>query len=243
ETQTVQLADRITVLEKRPLTEVVAPGAIAAYQAELDSLKTAAQDQLQAIQNVADAARKDILTAKEQASELEQAAQQAARKGVAISALNTIKSALLVGNSYAPALDTFMANTDMSFPTAISDHAESGVSPLTTLQSDFPDMARAALAVARETDDATDGNGGLGGFFKSQLNVRSLTPKEGDGPDAVLSRAEAAVINGDIAVALMEIAKLPDTAQNILAPWVARANTRETALIAAEIVAQQLSQN
>ncbi|MEM6307329.1 MAG: hypothetical protein AAF701_05035, partial [Pseudomonadota bacterium] len=47
ETQTVQLADRITVLEKRPLTEVVAPGAIAAYQAELDSLKTAAQDQLQ----------------------------------------------------------------------------------------------------------------------------------------------------------------------------------------------------
>ncbi|KAG1713739.1 hypothetical protein GQR58_002206 [Nymphon striatum] len=59
------------------------------------------------------------------------------------------------------------------------------------LNPDFPANARAALATAR-AEGVSGESGGLGGFLRNQFDVRSTSPQEGDNPDAVLSRAEAA---------------------------------------------------
>jgi len=74
------------------------------------------------------------------------------------------------------------------------------------------------------------------------LGARSVAPREGDDPDAVLSRAEAAVRSGDLDTALTEIAALPDVAQSAIADWQANAETRLEAKSAADDLVQQLLQ-
>jgi hypothetical protein len=58
------------------------------------------------------------------------------------------------------------------------------------------------------------------------VGVRALTPREGNDPDAILSRAEAALTAGDVAQALAEIATLPAVAQDALAAWRTQAQLR-----------------
>jgi hypothetical protein len=63
-------------------------------------------------------------------------------------------------------------------------------------------------------------------FLRTQLGLRSLTPKDGTSPDAILSRAEQAVRDNDLNTALTEISTLPDVGQAVMADWVAIAQTR-----------------
>ena len=67
-----------------------------------------------------------------------------------------------------------------------------------------------------------------------------MTPKEGDDPDAVLSRAEAAVAAGKLQDALNELAALPEAARSALSSWEAAANARVAAMTAAADLAQSL---
>jgi hypothetical protein len=64
---------------------------------------------------------------------------------------------------------------------------------------------------------------GLLAFLRVQTGARSLQPREGTDPDAVLSRAEAAVKGGDVAASLTELAGLPAQGQAAMADWSARA--------------------
>ncbi len=79
-------------------------------------------------------------------------------------------------------------------------------------------------------------------FLRTQSGVRSLEPREGTDPDAVLSRAEAALHNADIAAALTELQGLPPEGQGAMADWVARANQRMAAAEAAAALAATLAQ-
>ena len=63
----------------------------------------------------------------------------------------------------------------------------------------------------------------LGNFLRVQTGARSIEPREGSDPDAVLSRANAAVETGDVAGALTEIGSLPQPAQDAMATWIGRA--------------------
>ncbi|MEP2717498.1 MAG: hypothetical protein ABJP42_13320, partial [Pseudophaeobacter sp.] len=73
------------------------------------------------------------------------------------------------------------------------------------------------------------------------LGARSVTPQEGDDPDAVLSRAEAALQSGDVTTALSEIEALPEAAQTAFADWQSAAQTRLAALAAVDQLAQSLN--
>jgi hypothetical protein len=68
--------------------------------------------------------------------------------------------------------------------------------------------------------------------LKRQTNARSLAPKEGDDVDAVLSRAEAKLLEGDLEAAVSELSALPEEASAVMAPWMAQATTRMDALSA-----------
>jgi len=82
---------------------------------------------------------------------------------------------------------------------------------------------------------------GVESFFRSQVGRRSTEPREGDDPDAVLSRAEAAVKAGDLDTALSELAALPEVGQEKLAGWYAMVDARQAALDAAAAIAAELN--
>jgi len=121
--------------------------------------------------------------------------------------------------------------------------ADAGGATLASLQDAFPELARAAIATARETlagDDAAER--GMS-FLQRQLGMRSLAPRDGDGADAVLSRAQAAVLSGDLAAALAEIASLEDGPTAVLADWSARAQARVDAVAGVDALAASLTSN
>ena len=122
--------------------------------------------------------------------------------------------------------------------------AETGVIATAALQESFPDAARAALAAYRADAPLGDGAGSrLTNFLRAQTGARSVTPREGDDPDAVLSRAEAAVRAGAVTDALAEIETLPDVARSPLEDWIGDARARLDAVSAAETLSQAVTTN
>ena len=85
--------------------------------------------------------------------------------------------------------------------------------------------------------------GGIGGFFKQQLGARSVAPRDGDDPDAILSRAEAAMRDGRLADALAEVKALPPEAQEPLSEWLSDAQARHDAQDAVQTLTQRLTAN
>ena len=97
-----------------------------------------------------------------------------------------------------------------------------------------------ALSVARASG-VDEGQQGLGSFLKRSLGARSVAPREGNDPDAVLSRAEAAINSGDLAAALSELVTLPEEAQSAIADWRTAADARVAARSAADALSQRLT--
>lgn len=77
----------------------------------------------------------------------------------------------------------------------------------------------------------------LTAFLQAQTGARSLAPREGDGPDAVLSRAGAALDAGNLQAALTEMDALPEPGQVAMADWRRLADIR----LAASAAAAELS--
>jgi len=224
--QTATVEARIVELEKQPNADgTLSETALEAYQLELDALRAELTEQQGAVMSAAAQAEADLAAARAEAEQLEQEAIAAAEGAKARAVINRIATAVETGAPFADAL----SDLDASIPTSLSDAAQSGVATTADLVAEFPAAARSALAVAR-SEGVSDEAGGIGGFLRSQLQVRSTTPKEGSDPDAVLSRAEAAVKEGLIADALVEIDALPEVVRADLTDWTARAQQRADVL-------------
>jgi hypothetical protein len=117
----------------------------------------------------------------------------------------------------------------VDLPIALTNAADAGVATTAELTDAFPAAARAALATAR-SEGVSGETGGIGGFLRNQFDVRSTAPQEGPGPDAVLSRAEAAIKEGRVADALAEIEALPEVVRAEMTDWTALATERAHAL-------------
>ncbi|MCR8724509.1 COG4223 family protein [Frigidibacter sp. ROC022] len=209
------LTAKLDDLRQRPAE--TDPAATAAYERELAAMREMFAAELAKIQAAA-----------EEASKAQAAAARASTDAETLAALSAVETALDSGSPFAEALDQLAAlHPDLPVD-AMRDFAE-GVDTLSSLQADFPDAARAAIDA-----DIAAGNGeaGLTGFLKAQLGMRSLAPKDGDSADAVLSRAEAKLRNGDLAGAVTEAEALTGPAADALAPWRSRADRRLAALAA-----------
>jgi hypothetical protein len=62
--------------------------------------------------------------------------------------------------------------------------------------------------------------------LRGQLSVRSVAPREGEDADAVLSRAQAHLAEGQLDAALTEVESLPEPVRAAMADWIAQARTR-----------------
>lgn len=223
------LSSRVDELESRPLTEGASEAATAAYEAELQKLQDAMAEQ-----------RAEIEEMVTRAQQMETEAETTAQATMQRAALARIQTALDAGGGYADAMAD-LQETGIEVPEALSRTADSGVPTLAELQESFPEAARAALAAARDAAAEAGETGGLSAFIRTQLGARSLEPREGDDPDAILSRAEAATQQGRLTDALAEIEALPDVARAELSDWAAQATRRLEAVAAAQQLSEELN--
>jgi len=214
---------RLSDIEKRPLNEGLGAAAIAAYEREVEDLKTLVAEQ------------------KAEAMELKDRADLSAKTALARSATTRIIAALDSGAAFSGAVVDYRSATGEGVAEVLADHAETGVITLVALTEAFPEAARAALAKAR-SENVDDAQGSkLGNFLKTHLGARSVEAKEGNDTDAILSRAEAALRSGQLAETLAELDALADAPKAVMADWRAQAETRLAAMQAAEAMAQALN--
>jgi hypothetical protein len=194
--------------------------AIAALQAEVATLKGSTGNAAD-ITAAAEAAAAQLAEAEARAAELRATAEAEAAQSLARASLRQLAVALETGGPF----ETALAGITAEIPEILSTNAATGLPTLTDLQTTFPDAARTALDTALRANMGDGWGARLTSFLRSQTGARSTTPREGDDPDAVLSRAEAALATGTVTDALALIAALPAESQTVMQPWVATANT------------------
>ena len=231
QSQLAELDSRLTTVEKQPVSGGENEVAIAAFEREMEALRASVAEQRSEVESLLDNAQS--------AEEATAAAAVSARAQTAMTQINTAISA---GRPYEAALAELQAAGVEDIPQPLTDTATGGVVTLANLQARYPDAARQALATARAAVP-DDGEGSFGSFLKRQLGARSVAPRDGADPDAVLSRAEAAVRDGRLTDALAEIDTLPAPAQDAMAEWLVDARARQAAETAADELSQRLTAN
>ncbi|GAB1361192.1 hypothetical protein MASR1M32_04280 [Rhodobacter sp.] len=215
----------LTALQQAPgVGEDVSAAQIAALAQTVEQLKQqvaalpATAGSTEGIKAAVDAAMDE--RAAQQEAEASATVEAAQKKVARIEAVQSLRAAAQSGAPYA---DLLPALGDLPLDPVLRDAAASGLVTRQALVDGFPDAARKALDASLR---ATGGEGmgdRLYTFLRIQTGARSLEPQEGSDPDAVLSRAEAAVQSGDVAGALDELAALPAEGQAEMKEWMAQA--------------------
>jgi hypothetical protein len=230
--------------------QIAALPELGGLQAQLDELRAAAgvdlgpiEQQLAALESAYAPLPDQIAALEADMAELralatEEIAQAEAAVNVALgqAGLDRIAAALVTGDSFAEAVAQ-LGDAGITVPEPIAVSAAEGVRTLEELQESYGEAARAAIGASLQTAPADSATEKLGNFFRAQIGARSLAPREGDGPDAVTSRAGAAVEAGDLQSALTELAALPEDGRAAMSDWLSAAQTRLD--VAAELDALQ----
>lgn len=229
------ISERLAALEALPPAPAASSGVAAGVADEMDALRAQ-------IAEMTDAAQIELEEARAAADSIEANAAAAARSAAARAALARVQTALESGAPIGAALGDLEEAIGASAPDALLA-VQDGVPTLGSLQEQFPDVARAALAIARSEGVSGEETTGFGAFLRNQFDVRSTTPREGNSADAVLSRAEAAMRGGRLADALSEISALPEVARAEMSDWLAQAEARADAIAAVDILSSSISGN
>lgn len=223
--QITALADRVAALEQRPVpaaTDVT--GADPAELAELRDALAQLQARMAGVEQQREDAAAQLQAARAQAAEVQAQAEAAARKIQARAQLELLRAAFDGGQALAPVLaDLQTAGIDI--PPAL----QADLPAPDSLREQFAEAARSALRAARLAETGETLTDRVGAFLLAQTGARSLAAQEGDGPDAILSRAQGAVDAGDFAAALSEIAALPEAGKTALSDWASMAERRVAA--------------
>lgn len=219
---------------------------LASLSQQVDELSQTVQSQSQIIDDQAAQLQSQAQTIDEQSGRIEEAQATARTETNRISAqaaLAEIRAAMDAGNPYADAIGQLQGAGGPEVPQALSGPAGSGVPSLSDLRDSFGQPAREALS---SSIAATTGGGAIdriGAFLKSQTGARSLGEQEGDGPDAILSQAEARLGEGDLQAALDTLQALPQEGQEAMSDWIERARTRLDAQNALADLSQSVNTN
>ncbi|WP_143056768.1 COG4223 family protein [Loktanella sp. DSM 29012] len=215
----------------------------AAQDAAVQALSQQIADQTAELQAQRDELQSQLEAIRAEAETIQANAIAGARTETARAALARIQGAVESGAPMAAVLGDLGEALDGPVPDALSAVAEEGVPTMEALREAYPEAARAALQAARQSGEGTETDGGLGGFLRSQLNVRSTAPREGTSADAILSRAEAALRSGRLNDALAEVQTLPETPRAAMTDWITLAEQRAAAIDAVEQIDTNLTAN
>jgi hypothetical protein len=215
------LEQRLSTIEAMPSDGAASTAAVTAKLAELERrLAAVPQGASPELQQQLDAALARLDEAEAAATARAEEAAAAATTAERAQALDALDAKVASGEPFGPELQ---ALEDPPLTEALSPLAEVGAPTLAQLQAAFPEAAREALRVARESSTDTGWGSRLVDFLASQTGARPLTPLEGDTPDAILSRADFALAEGRVADAVAELDPLDPTIKAALDPWLAQA--------------------
>jgi hypothetical protein len=207
---------------------------VAAYERELGELRKTLEAQKAEVEASSKEAEEKIALAQSQAEGLQASATATANAALIRAGLAKIDAAIENGAPFSAALSEVSGASGVVPSESLLAAASNGVATHADLRNNFPDAARTALAAAGAETQADGTLNRLGEFLRGQTGARSLSPREGAGSDAILSRAEAAVGANDLALALEEIASLPPAAQDEMSSWLKLASDRLEAVKAVE---------
>lgn len=249
------MSERVTLLESAiaelgtKLDDVALLGAgdgsaaSAAVVAQLSEMRAALADQQaenaavqQEIETITAQAAEDVAAAEARAGDVQAAAAErealaAERAALAAQQANVaqLQAAIETGAPFSEVLAALDPQSEVRTKW-LNGIAQTGAPTLVALQSSFGDAARDGLAASVKATMGDSAGERFTAFLQAQIGARSLTPREGDDPDAVLSRAEAALRAGQIAEVLEELKALPQAGQDAMKPWIDQAKARREAL-------------
>lgn len=219
-------APDLSPLEQRLSALETAPSGTGDLQAQIDSIRGQLTQGAMApdIQAVIEQTEAELAKTREQALALQQQAEETARATTVAASLTRIAAALDSGTPYGTALDS-LRDAGLDIPQPLAANVD-GLPTITALQASFPEAARAGLEASLQADMGASWTERASSFLRTQTGARSLAPRQGNDPDAILSRAEAALADGDLPKALSEIGALPLEGQGAMADWRSEAERR-----------------
>lgn len=205
-------------------------------------LDAQALSQVQALAQSTDQVKAEIesaaASARESLDAVQAEAEAATRRAQTVASVAALGAALEHGESAGEAVQQ-LEQAGVAVPEPL---AQEDLPTLVQIQMGFDAVARAAL---KDSLKAESRDGGamtaMGNFLRVQTGARSVEPREGTDPDAVLSRAGALVQQGEIAPALDELAALPPEGQQAMADWMTQAKAYLAAEAALNDVATTLN--
>lgn len=224
------LDDRLAAVEARPIFTGDASADEAALTAAIDQLRAdlMSQQEENAVMAEDIAAMADAAEAR--ITQAEARADAAASTASAQAALSQLRIAIAGGTPFTAPLAEVADAYGIDVPEAVQSASETGVPTLAEIEAAYPAAARAALPLALQAIAGETSGERLTAFFRSQVGGRSLEPREGDDPDAILSRAGAAVATGDLSTAIAELQGLPEPALAAMSDWTGLAESRMATL-------------
>jgi len=240
------LAARLAALESQPASIGSGPAetgpstaALAAIEADIAALKSQSTTIPADLATMVAETEQRLAAVQTQAEDLQAEAEAMVRTASRGAALGQLRAALDSGAPFAAALGQL---GEAEIPTALSDSATTGVPSLTVLQAAFPDAARAALEASLRADMGSTWSDRVASYLRNQTGARSLTPRDGTDPDAILSRAEAALADGDLGIVLTELSALPPAGLAAMSEWQQMAGTRQSAVQAVARLSESLGE-
>jgi hypothetical protein len=179
------LEGRLGSIESQPIDGTGASPAlladVAALKQQIANLGTGGTVPADVIAAV-DAAEARLAEAEARATALAEQSAAAALATTRAAAVSRIAAALDSGAPYSSALPD-LAGADL--PPVLADNAAAGLPTTADLQDSFAPAARDALEAALRANMGEIWTERVSSFLRSQTGLRSLTPREGDDPDAV----------------------------------------------------------
>ncbi|WBU60390.1 hypothetical protein [Paracoccus albus] len=205
-------------------------------------LEPQALEQVQALAQNAEQVKAEIEAAANDArasfDAVQSEAQAATQRAQAVASVAALGAALEHGSSAGEAVQQ-LESAGVEVPESL---AQDDLPTLVQIQMGYDAVARNALRTSLKSQ-SRDGGAmtAVGNFLRVQTGARSVEPREGGDPDAILSRAGALVEQGEITTALEELAALPEEGQQVMADWMAQARAYIDAEAALNDVATTLN--
>jgi len=238
------LEERLSGLEAKiaelgdAATETSADPTLVTEMTELRAAQSGIETSMSQLQSVTDALSGKITDLEKGQEELTQQVDAPSRQidlARAIAAAG-LKSAIDRGGSFMSELEAFATVApDDPAVSELRDLAARGVPSRSGLVAGFSDAAAKAIAAAAPVDPEAGLVDRLMSSALSVVKVRKVGDVEGDSAEAIVARAEARLVNGDLDAAVTEWNALPETSRTAAADYgdalAARARTEK--LIAA----------
>lgn len=217
-----------------------AGGAVSAgidvYRSEIDGLRAemgSLTDRVAGlgarVDEVGAEARRQIETAQAKVDTIQAEATTAISAAALKADFSEVQAAMAAGLPFAEPLGRLAADPGLQIPEGLNAAAASGIESLAELRDGFADTAHEAI---RASILASSGDGVIErsrAFLQAQVATRSLSPQEGQGTDAVLSRMEEKLRHDDLTGVLTEAAQLPSEAAQAMSGWLAALKLRADA--------------